>query len=444
MSFTKYSEYKESGIDWLGPVPITWLIQRSDAVLKSTRRQIDPSQFAKEDVFHYSIPSVQEIGTGRIEDGSEIASAKQLIDKKVVLVSKLNPRKATTCIAEPKGRLTLCSTEFVSLEPKNLSIEYLAYLVQGEGFRQSLESKVMSVTNSHQRAEPSDIYRFWMALPSQLEQQKISTFLDRETAKIDALVAEQESLIEILKEKRQGVIRQAITKGLELNVPMKDSGVEWLGLIPSHWSSSRFKWQIERNDGGVWGDDPDGEEDTIVLRSTEQTVDGHWRMDNPSARKLSRSERAAALLEEGDLVVTKSSGSSLHIGKTTIVTTEIAAAGCCYSNFMQRVRMRASFLPELAWYVMNNELARLQFDLASNSTTGLANLNATMIGAIVLAIPPLDEQGRIVSFLRSECQRIDGLISEVDLAITLLAERRSSLVSAAVTGQIDIRKLEVA
>ena len=115
MSFTKYPEYIESGIDWLGPVPITWLIQRSDAVLKSTRRQIDPSQFAKEEVFHYSIPSVQEIGTGRIEDGSEIASAKQLIDKKVVLVSKLNPRKATTCIAEPKGRLTLCSTEFVSL-----------------------------------------------------------------------------------------------------------------------------------------------------------------------------------------------------------------------------------------------------------------------------------------------------------------------------------------
>jgi type I restriction enzyme S subunit len=280
-------------------------------------------------------------------------------------------------------------------------------------------------------------------LPAEDEQSSIATFLDSETAKIDALAAEQERLIGLLKEKRQGVIWQAITKGLEPNVPMKDSGVEWLGLIPSHWSSSRFKWQIDRNDGGVWGDDPDGEEDTIVLRSTEQTVDGHWRMDNPAARKLSKSERAAALLVEGDLVVTKSSGSSLHIGKTTIVTTEIAAAGCCYSNFMQRVRTRSSFLPKLAWYVMNNELARLQFDLASNSTTGLANLNGTMIGAIVLAVPPLDEQERIASFLLSECEQIDGLISEADLAITLLAERRLSLVSAAVTGKVDVRKLEV-
>jgi type I restriction enzyme S subunit len=100
----------------------------------------------------------------------------------------------------------------------------------------------------------------------------------------------------------------------------KDSGVEWLGEVPEHWSVEPFKHQIDRNDGGVWGDDPDGANDTIVLRSTEQTVDGHWKLDDPAPRKLSESELGSSLLAENDLLLTKSSGSSLHIGKTTLVT----------------------------------------------------------------------------------------------------------------------------
>jgi type I restriction enzyme S subunit len=145
----------------------------------------------------------------------------------------------------------------------------------------------------------------------------------------------------------------------------KDSGVEWLGEVPVHWEVQPFKHQVERNDGGVWGEDPDGIKDTIVLRSTEQTVDGHWKLDDPAPRKLSESEISGSLLAENDLLLTKSSGSSLHIGKTTLVTAEIAAMRCCYSNFMQRIRMKPTFLPKLAWHVMNNDLARLQFDLLS-------------------------------------------------------------------------------
>ena len=213
----------------------------------------------------------------------------------------------------------------------------------------------------------------------------------------------------------------------------KKSGVAWLGQVPTHWQVRPFKWEIDRNDGGVWGDDPDGVDDTIVLRSTEQTVDGRWRMDDPAPRKLSPTERAAALLAEGDLVVTKSSGSSLHIGKTTIATAEIAASGCCYSNFMQRVRTKATFLPKLAWYVLNNDLARLQFDLASNSTTGLANLNGTMIGGIVLPVAPVDEQAAIVIFLDREAAKIDALVEEQRRLIELLKEKRQAVISQAVT-----------
>jgi type I restriction enzyme S subunit len=213
----------------------------------------------------------------------------------------------------------------------------------------------------------------------------------------------------------------------------KDSGVELLGEVPEHWSVEPFKRQIDRNDGGVWGDDPDGEDDTIVLRSTEQTVAGHWKIDDPAPRKLSDRERQSALLIEGDLLLTKSSGSSLHIGKTSLVSPEIAAMGCCYSNFMQRIRMKPSFKPELAWYVMNNDLARLQFDLLSNSTTGLANLNGTMVGQIVVPVAPLTEQTAIAAFLDRETAKIDGLVLEQRRLMDLLKEKRQAVISHAVT-----------
>jgi type I restriction enzyme S subunit len=137
----------------------------------------------------------------------------------------------------------------------------------------------------------------------------------------------------------------------------------------------------------------------------------------------------------------KSSGSSLHIGKTTLVTAEIAAMRCCYSNFMQRIRMRPSFLPKLAWHFMNNDLARLQFDLLSNSSTGLANLNATMIGQIIVPVPPLPEQTQIAAYLDVETAKFATLTAEAQHAIDLLQERRTALISAAVTGQIDVREL---
>lgn len=213
----------------------------------------------------------------------------------------------------------------------------------------------------------------------------------------------------------------------------KDSGVAWLGALPAHWRVQRFKWLIERNDGGVWGNDPDGEDDTVVLRSTEQTVDGHWKLDEPARRKLTEAEKQSSTLEPGDLLITKSSGSSLHIGKTTLVDKQVAELSCCYSNFMQRLRLNDHMLPKLAWYLMNNGLVRRQFDLASNSTTGLANLNGTMISEILLPTPDASEQSAIAAFLDRETAKIDALIAEQEKLIALLAEKRQATISHAVT-----------
>lgn len=218
---------------------------------------------------------------------------------------------------------------------------------------------------------------------------------------------------------------------------MKDSGVDWLGNVPLDWGVMRLKHALSRNDGGVWGKDPTGNGDTIVLRSTEQTADGRWLLADPAYRSLSASEKASATLEEGDLLVTKSSGSSLHIGKTTLVDAEVSSMKCCYSNFMQRLRTNERLTPRLAWYVLNNDLARQQFDLSSNSTTGLANLNSTLLGDIWITVPRVEEQATLVDHLDRATSRIDTLVTKKTRFIELLREKRQALITHAVTKGLD-------
>ena len=212
----------------------------------------------------------------------------------------------------------------------------------------------------------------------------------------------------------------------------KDSGIEWLGEIPELWEIKRVKTMLSRNDSGVWGDDFD-DEGVVVLRSTEQTVGGDWIIIEPAKRRLSVHEYVSAILKEGDLVVTKSSGSSLHIGKTSIVTKEIAALNCCYSNFMQRLRVQPTVDPWFMRHVLNGEIGRKQFDYLSSTTTGLANLNSEIIGNVIASFPSEGEQRAIAAFLGRETERIDTLITKKERQIELLQEKRTALISHAVT-----------
>lgn len=220
----------------------------------------------------------------------------------------------------------------------------------------------------------------------------------------------------------------------------RPSGVAWLGDVPAHWIVRRLKTCLARNDGGVWGDDFDPE-GTIVLRSTEQSVGGDWKIEDPARRALSAFERAAALLAEGDLVITKSSGSELHIGKTSIVTAEVAALGCCFSNFMQRLRCDRRTAPGFVHYILNSPIGREQMVYGSNTSTGLANLNGGVFGNIIACWPPLPEQRAIAAFLDRKTWQIDAVAGAIDQAIKRLVEYRQAVISAAVTGKIDVRDL---
>lgn len=222
----------------------------------------------------------------------------------------------------------------------------------------------------------------------------------------------------------------------------KDSGISWIGDVPEHWDVVKGKRLYKRNDGGVWGDDPKNDgSDTIVLRSTEQEQDGTLKILNPAIRQLTPNERKAGMLYAGDIIITKSSGSPSHIGKASLITRSVADMCCCYSNFIQRIRIDGE--PVFYWYLLNSKVTKTQFEILSTTTTGIKNLTSTIIGNIFLSVPPLSEQKVIAEYLDKKTAQINELVSAKQKQIELLKEYKQSVIANAVTGKTDERREKI-
>lgn len=447
--YKPYPKYKDSGVEWIGDVPEGWEVKRLRHISEFKNSSVDKKTYegqAAVGLCNYTDVYYNEFITKNLPFMQATASPAEIeqfsLQKGDVIITKDSEDPSDIGIPALVADDVLgvvCGYHLTQIRTGDLNTARLIH--------RTMQSHV---TQAYFFVEAPGITRYGLGqdtigsvticLPPLNHRGSVANWIDRETARIDAIIAKKTRFIELLKEKRSALITHAVTKGINPNVKMKDSGVEWIGEVPEHWEVTPFKLHIERNDGGVWGNEPNGINDTPVLRSTEQTVDGNWSIGEPALRNLTANEKASSLLIEGDLLITKSSGSSLHIGKTTLVTKEIEQLGCCYSNFMQRIRLKASFKSRLTWFVMNNTITREQFDLASNSTTGLANLNGGMIGQLFVATPPTQEQSGIILFLDRETARIDLLTQKTQHSIDLLKERRSALITAAVTGQIDLRE----
>jgi len=439
MKLPAYPKYKSSGIEWFGDVPEHWDVKRSDSIVSADRKQLNPVTFADSDVFHYSIPIVQEIGTGQVETGESIASAKQLVRKPVVLVSKLNPRKATICLAEPQSILTLCSTEFVSLSADKCDLAFLNYLTRSEHFRQSLDSKVQSVTRSHQRANPADIYKFWNAWPPLSEQTAIAAFLDRETGRLDRLIAKKRELIERLKEKRTALISRTVTQGLPPkaaraaglpeNPPLKPSGLDWLGDIPEHWDIRKFSREVEIAQGQV---DPENElYSSMLLIGPEHVESGTGRLLQCATAADQAAESGKYYCNEGDVVYSKI--------RPALRKLVIAPERCLCSADMYPLRARKRLQNRfIAWFFLSEEFSG--WSILESDRVAMPKINRDTLNELRMPVPPISEQTVIVAYLDRETARLDALVEKVKQAVERLLEYRTALITAAVTGKIDVRR----
>jgi type I restriction enzyme S subunit len=272
------------------------------------------------------------------------------------------------------------------------------------------------------------------------EQRAIAAFLDRETARIDALVAKNERLIELLEEERSVLITRTVTKGLDPNVPMKDSCVEWLGDIPAHWAVKRLKHISSIDNSGAYGAEAGESAVDLPLCTTAHiTPDGLFLVEDMPLRSFSIGEEARYTGRPGDVFVVKSSGSNTNIisGKLALVTRDTPEI--VFGNFLMRIRpLPRSIAPQFLAYLLRSDLTRERIERMVATTT-YPNIDVPEYVGSALAIPPLEEQKTIASFLDGETARIDALVAKVHDAIERLTELRTSFISAAVTGKIDVR-----
>ncbi len=225
---------------------------------------------------------------------------------------------------------------------------------------------------------------------------------------------------------------------------MKDSGSEWIGEIPKEWTCHFFKNIITQNDGGIWGDDSVDDNGETVLRSTEQTVDGKWDIVSPAKRDLSKiSNKIYYLCKKNDLLITKSSGSNLHIGKTTIVDDVIEKEQCYYSNFIQRIRLSKTVSAKYYWYILNSDISRSQFTYMQNTTSGIGNINSMHIANLIVPKPTLQEQYRIVKYLDIICLELDNVLEKTRASIDEYKKLKQAVITQAVTrGVRDNREMK--
>ena len=435
-----YPEYKESGIEWLAKIPAHWEANRlrfvvGTSISKREVADLDPET----EVSFVPMEAVREYG------GIDLDSTKPLSDvvegytyfrNGDVIVAKITP-----CFENGKGALATGLHNSVGFGTTELHVlraslrvypRFLLYLTFSHHFRR-FGAASMYGAGGQKRISENFIRDFRHPLPVFPEQRVIADFLDRETAKIDALVATKERLIELLREKRTALITRAVTRGLDPNVPMKDSDVEWLGEIPAHWSIAPVYARYEVALGKmldvkrISGDS---------LGKYLRNVDVQWdaiNVDDLPEMDFLPLERGRYALRPDDLLVCEGG----EVGRSAIWHGELNE--CFYQKAIHRVRpLSESEIPRFFYYLMYALAKRGIFSAGGNPNT-IDHLTAVQLRHYRMPFPPTSEQRAIADFLDCETARIDALVGRIQTAIDHLNEFRTALISAAVTGTIDVR-----
>ena len=444
MRFKPYPKYKPAGVEWLGEVPEHW--EKIPVRLLASNKDslfIDGDWIESKDL---SASGIKYLTTGNVGEGYyKEQGAGYISDEKFhelncteifpgdVLISRLNIPIARACLAPQVDERMVGAVDIVILRPdEQISSKFLVYVMSSKEHFANTENLARGTTM--QRISRGTLGGIRVYLPSYGEQSAIATFLDRETAKIDTLIAKQEKLIELLKEKRQAIISHAVTNGLNPNAKMKDSGIEWLGEVPEHWAVKRLKNISPQITVGIVVEPSKYyvEDGVPALRSLNVqpgriVTDNLMYISDMDNEALSKSK-----LHAGDLVAVRSG----QPGTTAVVPQELDGCNCIDLIIIRKPTFGSEHF--LCWY-LGSDAATYQFSEGSGGAIQ-QHFNIGSAVNLTIPVPPAEEQITIITFLDRETTKIDTLIAKAEQAIALQREHRTVLISAAVTGKIDVRE----
>lgn len=438
-AFQSYSEFKESNVEWVGEVPRHWSVKPLFGV--TLTESIKNEDGEEKNVLSLSYGNIirrdVEKNFGLLP---ESFNTYQLVNpgELILRLTDLQNDKRSLRVGHAKEKGIITSA-YLKLTAKSnqLNDRYLYRLLHsydttkvfygmGGGLRQSMKFEEMR--------------RLPILVPSLEEQEIIANFLDHETAKIDTLIEKQQQLIKLLKEKRQAVISHAVTKGLPSptgrNVPMRDSGVEWLGEVPDHWVVAQLKFNTLEMQTGPFGSQLHAEDyviDGVPLINPAHMIAGELVPDSKVTVDAKTQERLSRhKLSEGEIIFARRG----ELGRCAIVTKKQEGWLCGTGSLKAKLNNR--LLPEYAYLLITSDGVVSELSLESKGST-MDNLNTETLGRVRLPVPPISEQNEILKYVEDISGKYKSLICNADTAIDLMQERRTALISAAVTGKIDVR-----
>jgi len=441
MSFPRYPKYKDSGVEWLGEVPEHWAISPCRAIVQERRAKNDGRQcedylslMANVGIIPYAEKG--DVGNKKPEDLSKC----KMVARGDFVINSMNYGIGSYGLSDYNG---VCSPVYIVLRPQTDIVEsrFAFRIFENRAFQTFAQSFGNGILE-HRCAINWDILKpIGIAIPPIDEQKAILNFLDQETAKIDELVAEQRKLMELLKEKCQAVISHAVTKGLSPDAPMKPSGIEWLGDVPENWTVTKVKHLVLSIEQG-WSPQCEGfPAETATEWGILKVGCVNGGTFNPSENKVLPTELEpipTLAIVSGDLLISRANTREL-VGSAAVAERDFPNLMLC--DKLYRVR----FPPEVCssrfvCQYLASTAVRGQIELgATGASASMVNIAQSAIMDLAIAVPPPDEQFAIVVSLDRETCNLDALSAEAQRAIDLLQERRTALISAAVTGQIDVR-----
>ena len=417
--YAPHASYKDSGVGWLADIPTHWGVRRLKYLATVNDEALAEATDPNMEIAYVDIGNVDSVEgiTGREDLVFEDAPsrARRIVRQGDVIISTVRTYLRAIARIEAADATIIVSTGFAVIRPRHLDEGFMAYALRAPYFVERVVDHSVGV--SYPAINASDLACLDIVFAPLPEQRAIAAFLDRETAKTDALIAKKVRLIELLQEKRTALVSRAVTRGLNPNVPMKDSGVEWLGEIPAHWEV-----------GPIW---------TLFELGRGRVISHEDIQSNPGPYPVFSSQTEA----EGIMGYISTYDFE---GDYLTWTTDGAKAGSVFSRNgrFNCTNVCGTLLP-CQPRSTNNTFFREALNLATSSHIRYdinPKLMNDVMARIRLQLPPLQEQTAIAKFLDQETAKLDALIAKIHEAIERLKELRAALISAAVTGRIDVRE----
>lgn len=438
--FRQYPDYRNSHVPWLGRIPTEWQLTKLKHVADVRPSSVDKNRQEGEiDIRFLGTDTVYNVNEIRNALNLEPASASKRETRKyslqegdiVLTKDSVVPTRIAdvSIVAEPLDNV-VCGYHLTMIRPHSSTVHsrylfwYLGCSVVNAFFLAEARGTTIIGLGSIAVREASVLG------PSISEQHAIASFLDRETAKIDGLVAKKERLIELLQEKRTALITHAVTQGLDPNVPMKDSGVEWLGEIPEHWEVKKWRYCCKIAEGQVTPDEREFHE--RILIAPNHVESGTGRILQLESAYAQGAISGKYLVAPGNIVYSKIRPA---LNKACIATGDWLCSADMYPISITESKLNKRFL---LYFMLSTAFVRFMVD--ESMRVAMPKVNRDTLAGCSLLVPAPAEQLRLVAFLDRETARIDALIAKVQRAIDHLNEYRTALISAAVTGKIDVRQ----